>query len=297
MTTKETTRIVHLSDPHLSSLDGIMARQFLGGKRFLGTLSWRRRSKHHLRTTLDFLTNYVDKKAPDVIVVTGDLVQIGLAIEIDQAAEWLERLSKIAKVVLVPGNHDFYQADSIEYACEKWAQYLWPDGNKARTFPSVVRVGNTTIIGLSSAQPEPFWSARGLVDGRQLYELEKILQDSAGSMRCVLIHHPPIKGRCAHRKSLRNSEALKGILEREGVEFVLHGHLHRNTEYHVNDYTKAFSTASASNALEHVSSSFRVFDVARDQSGWSVVSTLGVVRNSGCEEITTRDILWKDSSL
>jgi hypothetical protein len=73
--------------------------------------------------------------------------------------------------------------------------------------------------------------------------------------------------------------------------------MHRNTEYHVNEYTKAFSTASASNALRHASSSFRVFDVVREQYGWSVVSTLGIVRDSGCEEITTQEILWKGSSL
>ena len=297
MNTKERTRIVHLSDPHLSSLDGVMARRFLGGKRFLGALSWRRRSQHHLRATLDCLTNHVEKKEPDVIVVTGDLVQIGLASEIDQAAQWLDSLSKIAKVVLVPGNHDFYQADSVAYACESWAQYLWPDGNKRSTFPSVIRVGNTTIIGLSSAQPEPFWSARGMVDERQLNELEKILQDSTGSMRCVLIHHPPIEGRCAGRKALRNSKALQEVLDRGRAEFVLHGHVHRNTEYCINDYTKVFSTASASNALRHASSSFRIFDVVRDQSDWRMVSTLEVVHDSRCEEIMTSEIVWKDTTL
>jgi 3',5'-cyclic AMP phosphodiesterase CpdA len=297
MTKKETTRIVHISDPHLSNLGGVVARNFLGGKRFLGALSWRRRSQHHLSATLDSLIRCVDEKAPDLIVVTGDLVQIGLHSEIDQAKEWLERLSKIAKIILVPGNHDFYQADSMEYACEKWRQYLWPDGNTELTFPSMVRLGNTTVIGLSSAQPEPFWSARGMVDDRQLEQLEKVLKDSVGTVRCVLIHHPPIKGRCPYRKSLRNSEALKAMLERERVELVLHGHIHRNTEYEINGYTKVFSTASASNKLSHAPSSFRVFDLFRDPLGLGMVSTLGIVRDSGCEEFTTRELLWNNSSL
>ena len=87
------------------------------------------------------------------------------------------------------------------------------------------------------------------------------------------------------------------VLDRGRAEFVLHGHVHRNTEYCTNDYTKVFSTASASNALRHASSSFRVFDVVRDQSDWKMVSTLAVVQDSRCEEIMTSEIVWKDTAL
>ena len=50
-----THRFVQLSDPHLTSLDGVMPNQLLN-KRLLGYLSWRRRRRfEHRLEVLDAL--------------------------------------------------------------------------------------------------------------------------------------------------------------------------------------------------------------------------------------------------
>ena len=82
-------RIIHLTDPHLTSLPSFAAGRFLFNKRFLGTISWSRRQKHHLRSQLDLLVEDIRSEAPDLIICTGDLVQIGTKTEIIQAKEWL----------------------------------------------------------------------------------------------------------------------------------------------------------------------------------------------------------------
>ena len=82
-------RIVHLTDPHLSQLDD---QRFwaLTGKRRLGYLSWMRRRRHrHRRDILARIAAGARAEGPDLVAVTGDLVQLGLAGEIDEAAQWL----------------------------------------------------------------------------------------------------------------------------------------------------------------------------------------------------------------
>ena len=71
-------RLIHITDPHLSTLDGL---GFLGvrGKRRSGYLSWYKNRRYaHRREILDLLTESVARQKPDRILLTGDLVHIGL---------------------------------------------------------------------------------------------------------------------------------------------------------------------------------------------------------------------------
>ncbi|MGA9572522.1 MAG: metallophosphoesterase, partial [Lysobacterales bacterium] len=107
-------RLIHLTDPHLSTLDGVKFTA-LKGKRLSGYLSWRQNRRHHyLPAVLDRLVESVRAENADQILLTGDLVQIGLASEISQAAEWLSGLGSPGQIMLVPGNHDIYAAGSAD---------------------------------------------------------------------------------------------------------------------------------------------------------------------------------------
>ena len=81
-------RLIHITDPHLSSLDGL---SFMGlrGKRRSGYLSWYRKRRHVYRPgILDQLTKAVNSHQPDLVLLTGDLIHIGLESEMIEAAAW-----------------------------------------------------------------------------------------------------------------------------------------------------------------------------------------------------------------
>lgn len=290
---RPSVRLVHLTDPHLSALD---SHSFwsLAGKRKLGYLSWmRRRRHHHRREMLDRVCAAVLGESPDVIAITGDLVQLGLADEIAEATAWLASFDDTA-IVLVPGNHDAYRADAVACSNVAWADYFGLgaatdalDG----TFPSVRAVPGCTVIGLSSASPQPFWSAAGALGAEQLRRLDAILDQSSGTLRCVLLHHPPMVGQCARRKALADAGALSALLDSHGVEMVLHGHVHRNEHHVLGKRTQVLATASASNVAAHARASYRVFDIASSSVGWTVRALLKSLPDAGPAQ-TVASVDW-----
>ena len=87
---KSQFRIAHLSDVHLSPLQGLNWRA-LTNKRILGYINWHRGRKNvHLRDKIETLLQDIELHEPDHIVVTGDLVNLGLPEEFMAAMEWLE---------------------------------------------------------------------------------------------------------------------------------------------------------------------------------------------------------------
>jgi 3',5'-cyclic AMP phosphodiesterase CpdA len=259
-------RILHLTDPHLSSLAGTRLRT-LRGKRWLGYLSWWRRRRFDFDASLrGALADAVRGDRPDLVAVTGDLVHIALPGEIAAARAWLDELAAIAPVVVVPGNHDCYAADAWSALQAQWSPYL---GTRNATFPSITPVGDVTVIGLSSAGPEPWWSAGGALGASQLAALAQALERSAGTFRCVLLHHPPLPGMSGWRKGLRDAPALASHLARHEVELVLHGHVHRN-QWRVAGDMRVVATAPAFSTVASRPASYRLFDIADTGVTWQV---------------------------
>ena len=266
-------RLIHLTDPHLTSL----ADQTLcsvRGKRRLGYLSWQRKRRfRHRPEILARVTEAVLQESPAQIVISGDLAQVGLPAEIRAARAWLESLGPPDRVALVPGNHDFYQADSWPAIYRNWGDYLglagqgWAPGagsQQPAEFPWERHLegpaGGVTLIGLCSAYAAPLLMADGRIGVDQLARLETAFCRARG-LRCVLLHHPPLPGMAAWRKALRDARRLGALLERHQPELVLHGHVHRNHAGPVVGTTRIFATASASSAQPGVPASYRVFDI------------------------------------
>jgi predicted MPP superfamily phosphohydrolase len=104
--------LAHLSDLHLSSLDGVSPRALLD-KRMLGYASWWLRRRYEHRTdVLDVLRADLQAEHLDHIAVTGDLTHLGLPQEFREAAAWLARLGRPEGITVIPGNHDAYVPES-----------------------------------------------------------------------------------------------------------------------------------------------------------------------------------------
>ena len=263
-------RLIHISDPHLTSLEGIPPRHFVG-KRRLGHASWRFRRRHrHLRATLDELCALAASLHPDVIVVTGDLVHLGLPAEIEDAADWLRALGTPESVFVVPGNHDLYGADSWAAVEAHWRDYLRlapvRDGEPAHWagFPTRLGLDGVEIHGLNTGLPTPVFMATGELGSGQCERLEQgIAAAPPDSLHVLAVHHPPAPGAVPERKALKDLRRLTPVVGK--AHFVLHGHGHFNRSYRLGA-VPVFATGSASKA----DAPFRCFDIARDNHGWNV---------------------------
>lgn len=269
-------RIVHISDPHLSTLADIDLRT-LHGKRLLGYQSWYRRRRHqHRKDVLDELTQAVTDESPDLVIVTGDLVHIGLASELIEARAWLERLGGPDTVLLVPGNHDCYQPDSWAWVKHHLHPYL-DIGESAASpsdpFPVLRCIGDISVIGACSALPQPWWSAAGTLGDHQRERLLDMLRSAANTLRFVAMHHPPLVGMAVRRKALTDAVQLQSILDETRPEIVLHGHLHRNRATSTS-MGRIICTAPASSVRRDAPASYRVFEISPAHAGWRISMTL-----------------------
>jgi len=262
-------RLIHLTDPHLSDLGGVGISD-LRGKRWSGYLSWRRnRRKKYLSAVLEQLCTAVKAERADQILLTGDLVHIGLEKEIQQAAAWLGELGPAEQVMLVPGNHDIYARGSEQNARHAWEKYLFQGTEgPGQDFPVVRKLDGLHLIGLSTACMTPVFIASGRLGDGQLGKLRILLEQAADEkqLACLLIHHPPLPGMTSWRKALADADKLQAILEHYPPLLVFHGHLHHNREQQWGD-SHIYCTAAASSVSD---ASYRVIDI-EDQGDFRAV--------------------------
>jgi 3',5'-cyclic AMP phosphodiesterase CpdA len=243
--------VAHLSDLHIPPLPSLGLRD-LASKRLLGLFSWHHKWKREHR--LEILANLRQRLAtlkPDHICVTGDLTFTTHRKEVDQARRWLEALGPTRRLSLVPGNHDAYVAGALDYAREQWAPWMRDDDSGQQTFPYLHRRGPIDIIGLSSAIAVRTPRSIGHVDGDQIARLEQLINKRGDDRRprFLLLHHPPHDGATRPAKELIDRAPLQNLIERLGVDLILHGHLHkpvRTTLKGPRGPIPVFGTASAS---------------------------------------------------
>jgi 3',5'-cyclic AMP phosphodiesterase CpdA len=239
----------HLSDLHATDPSRASAGSLLN-KRFFGWLSWRLNRRHHYRREVAVaLFEDLERESPDHVAVTGDLTNISLHREFEAAARMLSKLGSPDWVSVVPGNHDAYVGVPFDRAWGLWAEYLASDpaspdqpptaspleGNSnmfsfREAYPSVRIRGDLALVGVCTALPTPLFFASGKAGKPQLDRLETILRELRARDLCrvVLVHHPVVDDHVAKRRRLRDSAALRGVLERAGAELVIHGHNHRS---------------------------------------------------------------------
>jgi 3',5'-cyclic AMP phosphodiesterase CpdA len=226
------TLLAHISDPHLGPLPPVRLRQLIS-KRAFGYFNWHSNRLHAFdETALTALTADMRAEKPDHIAVTGDLVNIGLPFEFDNALAWLHTLGAPADVTVIPGNHDAYVASAVSHFSSKWLPFANGDHpNETMAFPFVRRRGNLALIGMSTAIPTAPLMATGRVGHAQADALAVALAETGreGLCRVVLIHHPVGKGDTTHTRRLIGASRVRAAIARHGAELVLHGHNHRTS--------------------------------------------------------------------
>jgi hypothetical protein len=180
-------------------------------------------------------------------------------------------------VVLVPGNHDSYAADSWPAIVEHWGPYL----HLQRDYPICLDYPDLQLLGVSTALPTRPGSACGLVGEEQLSALAELLSQTWTRPRLLAIHHPPLPGLISFRKRLRDAAALQQQLSVHRLDLVVHGHGHHDKTL-LSGALRVYGVGSAS----YRQASFRCFDIAQQGPGWQIQMRLfrHEDRNEGPDE-------------
>ncbi len=224
--------IAHISDIHLSPLPPVSLPE-LFSKRITGFANWKlNRNKNMQTDILSNLVKHLKQKDPDLITITGDLVNLSTNKEFEQAANWIKAFGSSKKICTIAGNHDAYIAGSLEKFEQAMGNYIKGEMIEKAPYPFVRRIKNVAIINCNSAVPTLPFFASGKFDEAQAKRLTTSLEltKKAGYFRIVTIHHPPFEEEANKiKKGLRGAKLFRDVIEQSGAELILHGHTHRST--------------------------------------------------------------------
>lgn len=164
----------------------------------------------------------IESRAPDLVVVAGDLTQRAKPREFRQARRWVDAM--VRPSLSVPGNHDVPMYRFWERLFVPFGAYRRHfDANLEPTFED----DELFVIGINSAFN---WTIKdGRVSRHQLRRVEGLLAGAPpGKVRVAVVHHELTPApRFGSQKVLSNARPLVEILAAGGVELVLSGHLHQ----------------------------------------------------------------------
>ncbi len=263
----------HLSDLHLASRPRLTE---LAGKRGLGFINWHRGRKYiHRSEVVDALTRDLKVCAPDHIAVTGDLVNFSAAAEYLRARAWLNALGPPSDVTVIPGNHDIYVPEAVQWPAKYWGEYMrGDDGADSGTFPFLRRRGAVALIALSSALPTAPFLATGSLGEQQLIRLAAALEETQSLFRVVLIHHPPKSPPSRYLRRLTDGAEFCRVLAAKGAELVLHGHDHCHSLIWLDGPRQAIPAAGAPSASARAphggedAAGYNLFRIDGEPGGW-----------------------------
>jgi 3',5'-cyclic AMP phosphodiesterase CpdA len=271
--------LIHISDFHLCRPTGVSFSRFLN-KRAFSYLSWKvRRRREHRLEILRALIQTVQATTFDHIAVTGDLTQLALPAEFEQARLHLQDLGPPENVFVVPGNHDALVPTAWEDGYARWAAHMAPDSagtGPPAFFPTLRIRGPVALIGISTAWPTRPLSASGCIGAVQLARCADVLSETArrNLYRVVLIHHPPLPDAVSFHKRLTDAESFLPLIRQHGAELILHGHSHRRSRADLPGPAGSVpvlgvSSASASSRDSLHQAVFRIFRINRTSAGWA----------------------------
>jgi len=169
-------------------------------------------SKYFQPHLMERLINEVNSSRPDLLVLSGDLTDRGLAFEYQEAKSWTDRFK--VPMLVTPGNHDSRNVGYVHF------EELY--GSRYR----ILRLPGVHIVAADSSEPD---LDEGRI-GRSIYPWlhEALDAAAAGDLKVFVTHHHllPVPGAGRERNILQDAGDLLKILVDHGVELVLNGHKH-----------------------------------------------------------------------
>ncbi len=169
-------------------------------------------SQYFVPNLLDRTLVEVNDLDPDVVVVTGDLTNMGYRQEFREAREYLDRLT-CKDVLVVPGNHD---SRNVGYA------------HFERLFATremVIRKNGVTLVGVDSTEPDLDY---GRIGRHRYTWIKEAFGGGQEDFKIFLLHHHllPIPGTGRERNIVNDAGDVLEALVECGVNLILSGHKH-----------------------------------------------------------------------
>lgn len=173
---------------------------------------------------VDALAEDLERQAPDLVVISGDLTQRARSDQFRTARKFLEALGK--PYMVVPGNHDIPVYNLLARFSDPFRNYRTHIGEDLNPFR---HLGDVAVLGLNTARSMILDFAEGRVNRRQMDRIQACLGSLGDDVfKVVFTHHPflPPPAKPGERLVGRARQAL-AALETTGVDLLLAGHLHR----------------------------------------------------------------------
>lgn len=198
--------IAHLSDPHIRP----------HGELYQGLVD----SNAMFERAVEQLNSL--RPRPDVVIITGDLVDEGQVAEYEVAQSLLAKITQ--PLLMIPGNHD----DRALFRATFGKDMSGPAEGPLHFITA--DLGPVRIIGLDITVPGEH---HGDMDDAACDWLEAALAEEPTRPTLIMLHQPPFLSGIPYidTYACRNGERLARIIERyPAVERVVCGHIHRSMQ-------------------------------------------------------------------
>ncbi|MCZ7662248.1 MAG: metallophosphoesterase [Thermoleophilia bacterium] len=154
----------------------------------------------------------INDLAPDVVVVTGDLTNMGYRQEFREAREYLDKLD-CPHILVMPGNHDSRNVGYMHF------EKLFSNRD------SVIRRSGITLAGVDSTEPDLDY---GRIGRHRYAWIRDTFAQSPGDFKIFCLHHHllPVPGTGRERNVVYDAGDVLEVLIEAGVKLVLSGHKH-----------------------------------------------------------------------
>ncbi|MGI6354196.1 MAG: metallophosphoesterase family protein [Lentisphaeria bacterium] len=229
-------RIVHFSDLHLGvfppSFSNLPAKCILGAANY-----WLRRRRHFWAEMITRLAERLPALAPDLIICTGDLVNISIPEEFALAQKLLQPILDWAgeRFLYVPGNHDAYVDDP---RCREALEQTFFQLNSGRwqlsELPTTLQYDDIILLLINGAQPASFWLSNGILSEAEQARIDALMQEPCRPNEiCLAVCHFPVLAPSGNAlglgwlRGLDGSECIRKYMQQREIDALLCGHMHR----------------------------------------------------------------------
>lgn len=208
-------------------------------------------SQYHIPSLATRVVDEINELAPDALVVTGDLTDMGFRQEFKVAHRLISRM-QVDNVLVLPGNHDARNVGDLHF------EELFGSRSTELAF------GGVRILGLDSSEPD---LDNGRV-GRQRYAwIEERFSDPA-EFKIVALHHHllPVPGTGRERNIVYDAGDLLRVLNSSGCHVVLCGHKHVPNVWRLEEMVIVNAGTACSHRLRGMTrASYNIIEVYPDR--------------------------------